>query len=671
MTFQPKPSPAPKIQRTSVKDWTKGTITNFDVGRIAQGGLVSAANVMLEQDGTVRPRKSLIKYGPQPTGTVLGEIFECKYTTTTTTTYMVSMQNVAGTTKVYIAKGEDTSWTVLNGKTYDNTARAHFVQIQNKVLVMNGKDTLSYVDLPTMAVIPFTALTTPVAPTLLANNVTGANFNVYYAVTANSTVGETIGSPTLTVPVGVDRSLWAPATQNVQIQWTTVTGVKSWNVYMGTSADGSGTPTMYNIATGLDASILKFTDNGTAAQDITRPLPKTNSTAGPKTTRGWVINNRVWMTGDLDNPFYVWRGGDYGYELDFSPANGGGFSPIGNGTVEVPVAVRSFRGGKGDQAVTVLTQSTNGNGKRFLLTPTTVTYGSSTFAIWDVQEDTGNDGTDSPDGVIVYNNSLYYPSRDGFKTTGTRPQLQNVLSTNRISNTIQNDISRLNTLSMPNAVGLAFEGRLHWALPVGGSTNSEIWTLDLDRGGAWMKPWNVAADWMWLYNDNLGVTHFCILQNNIIYEFSRSQLSSDNGIPFISSGNSGFEYFSEDTRSRGQLLVVVWSWERPQGYITWGVNIHTEDGDQTFTDSKNFSANSVFVGWAEPSTIGLTSWGQRGYGKVETVPANVGLANIDMILDIDEEAQYWSYFWSGSGAHDYQLARVTAEHIDIGANDIS
>ena len=661
----------PTIQRKTVKDWTKGTVTNFDIGRVPDGGLVSAANVMLEQDGTVRPRPSLTKYGPQPTGTILGEIFECKYKTTSTTTYQVCLQNVAGVTNAYIATGEAISWTKLTGKTYDNSARAHFCQIQNKVLVMNGVDNLSYIDLSTMVVTAYTSVSTPAAPTLLANNVAGANFKVYYAVTANSTVGETAGSPVLTQSVGTDRSLWDPTTQNVQIQWTTVAGVKSWNVYMGTSADGSGQPTMYNIASGLDASILKFTDNGTSAQDITRPLPTTNSTAGPKTTRGFVINNRIWMTGDADNPFYVWRGGDYGYELDFSPANGGGYSPVGNGTVEVPIAVRSFRSGKGDQAVTVLTQGTNGNGRRFLLNPTTMTYGTSTFSVWDVQEDTGTDGTDSPDGVIVYNNSLYYPSRDGFKTTGTRPQLQNILSTNRISNTIQNDISRLTTTAMPNCVGVAHEGRLYWALPVGASTNNEIWVLDIDRGGAWMKPWSIAADWMWLYNDNSGVTHFCILQNNTIYEFSRSQFTTDNGTNFITSGNSGFQYFSEDTRSMGQLLAVVFSFERPLGNITWGATTHTSDGDQTFTESRNFGADATFVGWGEPSMLGITAWGQRNWGKVESVPTNVGLANVDIILDVDEEAQYWSYFWSGSGVHDYQLARVTYEYVDIGTQDIT
>ena len=53
----------------------KGTVTAYDDGRTPTDGLKSSGNVYLDQDGTIRPRPSLTLYGPQPTGTVLGEIF--------------------------------------------------------------------------------------------------------------------------------------------------------------------------------------------------------------------------------------------------------------------------------------------------------------------------------------------------------------------------------------------------------------------------------------------------------------------------------------------------------------------------------------------------------------------------------------------------------------------
>jgi hypothetical protein len=289
---------------------------------------------------------------------------------------------------------------------------------------MNGTDSLSYLTIGGTTITPFTALSTPSTPTLSANTgLSGTDFNVYYAITANSSVGETDGSDSLTVDVEKDRDLWDSETESIKIAWSSVTDAQSYNVYMGTAADGAGTPTLYLIAGGLDAGTLEFTDNGTRAQDLTRPLPSFNSTAGPKVSRGSVINGRVWLVGDSDNRDYVWRGGDFGFELDFSPSNGGGYSPVSSGAKDLPVQVIPYRSGQGEPRVTVLTQETNGRGKRYTLTPQTITYGSSTFVVWQKDEDSGQDGTDSPNGVILYDNNIYYPSRDGFKSTGTRPQL--------------------------------------------------------------------------------------------------------------------------------------------------------------------------------------------------------------------------------------------------------
>lgn len=674
MISPPKATAPPKIKTVSVKNWLEGVVTARDDGRTPLTGLRSAGNVVLDQDGTVRPRPSLTQYGPQPTGTILGQIYEFRsFDGLTPTNWLISLQNVSGTTKVYIARGEDTSWTECDGATYDNSAAAHFCQIQDKVLVMNGVDNLSYLDISTSAVTVYEELDTPTAPSLGSQvGLSGTDFNVYYAVTANSTVGETDGSEVLTVDVSTDRDLWNPDEQSVTIEWTTVDDVKSWNVYMGVSADGVGTPEMYLIASGLDAATLSFTDNGSRAQDLTRPLPDFNSTAGPKASRGSVINGRPWLVGDSDHPFYVWRGGDYGHELDFSPANGGGFSPVGNGTKEIPVQVMSYRDGQGESKVTVLSQGTNGGGKRYTLTPNTVTFGSTTFVVWQVDEDSGQDGTDSPDGVITYDNSLWYPSRDGFKTTGTKPQLQNILSTERISNTIQTDISTLNTDAMDRCVGLAFEGRLYWALPVNSSMNNQIWVLDLDRKGAWMKPWSIEADWMTLYNDNDGNTHFLVLSNNTIYELSYRALTADDGTAFQTNGNSGQIKFSDDGRMWGKLIRLVFVFLRPQGAISFTVNGKTEDLPIAVVGSESFTAQSSRAGWSEPGS-GWSNAGRgylRGWSEINVIPVSFNDATQEVPVEVDEDLQWFSYGWSSvDPGVSYNLSDVVAEYVEIGIKE--
>lgn len=676
MLAPPQSTKPPQIKTLSLKNWLKGTVTAYDDGRTPIDGLRSSGNLLLDQDGVVRQRPSLVLYGPQPTGTVLGEIFEFRAISGLTfTNWMISLQNVAGVTNVYICKGGDTAWTKCTAAvTFDNTAKAHFCQIQNKVLIMNGTDTLAYLDIPTSVVTKFTALTNASAPTVVNNGSTDITtgtkpFTLYYAVTANSSVGETAAANNTSIAVTTDRDFWDPTKHSLKVTWSAVTSAKSYNLYMGVAASGAGTPVLYRIASGLSADTLTYIDDGTAPQQIINVAPSFNSTAGMKASRGCVINGRVFLVGDTDHPYYVWNGGDPGFELDFSPSNGGGFSQIGSGTAEVPIAVRPFHQGKGDPGIFVLTQGTNGHGKRYVLSPDSITYGIATIAFFDVTEDNGTDGTDSPDGVVLYNDALWYPSRDGFKTTGTKPQLQNILSTDRVSDTIQTDIKNLSTAYMGNCVGLAYEGRIYWAVPNSSTTNNEIWVLDLDRQGAWMKPWNISVDYMWLYNDNNGMTHFLVMSNNTIYEFTDSQYTNDNGASFSTSGNSGQIYFSKDGRVWGHLLNLIYVLLRPQGTFQATVSGEGDDGAVAQVGSTAFTPRTSVAGWDEP----LYMWDRplRAWDAITAVPQNFNSATQEVKVVVDKDLKWFSYGWLTTGfGVNYALADVIAEYIEIGYKDI-
>lgn len=667
----PKAAPAPKVKRVSIRDFLKGTVHAQDDGRTPQNGLRDSSNMIIEQDGVLRPRPSLRQYGPQPTGTVLGEVYEFSRENSGVREYwLITIQNVGGTAKVYVAKGEDSSWTICNGKTYNTTADAHFLQIADKILIMNGEDNLSYLDTSDMSVTAYTELDDPNAPTLDTNTgLSGTDFNVYYAVTSNSTVGETAGSDELTVQVSTDRDIWDPDTQSITIARTQVTDEESWNVYMGISADGAGTPKMYAIATGLDPSITTFTDNGTRAQDLTKPLPTSNSTAGPKATRGCVFQGRAFLVGIKDSRYDVIRGGDYGFELDFSPANGGGTTPVGNGTKDVPVKAVPFRTGKGDAKLMIIQQGTNGSGRRSFMEPTTVTYGSQTFIVWQVTEDSGQDGTDSPDGVIVYDNSVWYPSRDGFKTTGTKPSLQNILSVDKITNSIRTDIPTLNTDAMAGCVGLAYDNRLYWAVPVLSSSNNQIWVFDLERKGAWMTQWNIDADWMTLYNDNEGKTHHLILHNNTISELTYMVKTADNGTGFRTQGLSGQVRFSEDGREWGRLIQLIFVVLRAQGDVNFNVTGQGEDPELiSVTEAQSFSGNSTRAGWGEAQA----GWSSRGWSTIKAVPSTFNTASQDVIIEVDEDLQWFQYAWNSTDSGvDYQISEIIAEYVPVGIKDLT
>lgn len=655
------------IQTTSVKTWS-GQQSSNDVARLPHNGLFTTTNEYLTQNGTIRPRPSLVLYGAQPIGTVLGEIFEFTDTTTTPyANYRVCLQNVAGTVKVYYSKDKG-NWTAANGKTYSTSARGRFFQINNQVGICTPTDNFSYLDIATKTVVPFVALTTPTAPTLTTNTgLTGTTFTITYRIAANSTVGTTIASGVLSVPVSTDRDLWNATTQNINISWSAVASAQSYNVYVGTG--GSGTE--YLVARGVSGTT--WTDDGTAPQDVTQPYPLVDSTAGPKAGRGDVINGQVYLCQIEDDPFKVIVGGFYPYNLDFTPAHGGNTVPVGVGTKNMPVRVRLFRNFNGSSGIKVYCSGTNGHGKRFTMSPNTITVANTIVNTFDVSEDNGEDGTSSPDALVYYQDSNYYPSIDGFKTDGTVPQLQNIISTRRVSNTIQPDMLSLNPDAMPNAVGLATEGRLYFALPVNADTNNQIWVLDLDRGGGWMKPWYVSADWLMQYNSNPtaqggdGKSHFTVLSDNKIFEFSYSLLTNDNGVAFPTGFSSGRIFFSEDQRVCAKLLYVIMTMLRASGRITVTVTGQFKDTSEPITASKtvDLDANSTVAGWSE------AGWSERGWSEIDVIPTVDNLGSIDIKVKVNKEVRWFEYSVSTTGPNvDYAASEVVAEYVTTGIRDV-
>lgn len=668
----------PKIVRQSYKDWLKGVVTAFDDGRTPTDGLRTSGNVILDQDGTIRPRPSLVRYGSTLPGTLLGELFEfTKDLAAGTQNWTIAMFNVSGTTRPYIQKDGE-AWQATVGKTYDNAALAHYVEIDEKVIIMNGSDNLSFLDVTTVSVsnsiISFTSLNPPTSPVATKTGLSGTTLTYYYRVTANSTFGETVETAAATVQVNIPREQWDSTSNYVSVTWTAssnATVTTTYNVYVGVASGQE-----FLVVSGLNGTSYK--DDGSAAQDVTRVAPAFDNTSGPATLRGTVINGQLFMTGDKNHPRYIWYGGTGQAVLDFSPLNGGGYVEIGRGTKQVPVRVMPFRAHDGTPVVTVLCQSTNGTGKRYTMQSSSLTVGSTTIDFFDVQEDNGQSGTDSPDGVILYNDSLWYPSRDGFKTTGTKPQLQNILSTDTVSETIINDVTDLNTAYIGKCVGIGWQQKLYWALPNGTTGNNEIWILDLQRGGAWMKPWNIAADWLVLYNDNSGTTHFLVLVNNVIYELTYAAATTDDGVAFPTNITSGILKFSDDGMEWHKVITLTFMLLRPQGIINITVTGKTEDSELQSLGTASVTPISTVAGWGEASWSGSPDLVPPqtpsifGWSNFSVVPTVIGTALYQVDIDIDEELNYFSWeIDTNTAGVDYQLSDVICQSVDIGVIDLS
>jgi len=681
MLSSPKPIKTPTIKRISSKNWLKGVVTALDDGRTPIDGIRAMGNCVLDQDGTIRPRPSLVKYGTQPTGQILGEVYEFEKANGTANQYwLCTVQLVAGVASVYVSQ-DGGAWTICAGKTYDTAALCHFVQIDDKVLVLNGTDALSYLDTPTLSVTPFTALAAQGITAATPTGMSGATTKYWYQVSANSTVGETAASAA--VNTGATscklRSLWTSGTDYVTVTWpanASATATTTYNVYLSVQDPASG-GTAILLASGVSG--LTYKDTGTIQPDVSTPAPLGDTTAGPKCTRGAAINGQVFLVGDATNPHYIRNGGTGASVLDFSPFNGGGWTEVGRGTKEFPVRVMGYRDGKGNPQITVLCRGSNGTGKRYLMNPSSITSGTTTIAFFAVTEDNGQDGTDSPDGVVLYKDSLWYPSRDGFKTTGTKPQLQNILSTDTISETIIGDVKNLNSKYMVNAVGLPYQGFIYWALANGSNTNNEIWVLDLNRGGAWMKPWNIAASWMVLYNSSDGMTHHLVLSPaNVLYELSYSQASNDNGTSFATNITSGLIKFSEDTLEWVKVIDISFVLLRPNGAINFTISGKTEDSSLAAVGTGSYTGTSTIAGWGEagwggsPDAVAPLTPKIYGWSNFSAIPISFGIAQQLVTIEIDDTLNYLQWeLDTNSIATDYQLADCIIRYVDVGVLDLS
>lgn len=648
MLTVPAPIKPLALKTTDVNLWVNGVNTEVDALRLGVQALSTAINLLLSQDGILRPRPSLRLFGPQPTGTMLGK--PGKFTTNeglTTTNWLISMQVVSDVAKVYIAKPEDTEWTICIGGTFDNAAHCTFTQIAQKMLVFNGVDSLAFLDLTTVnsspAVTQMEALSDPTtAATLTGTGFTGTNlFDVSYSYTYNSTVGETLPSPLKTISLPTDRSGWNASTQNVKVTIPSPgETIASWNLYVSSVGSGDTAQEQFMIAQGLSPSNLNFIDDGTAPliTNITPPLG--NSTDGPHAKGAIEIGGLLFVYQDSANAYGISIGSQIpGFELDFSPSHGGQVLQISPGSGNLPMVVWNFRSGPGDPQVKCMTKDNGGAGKRYTLAQNTLTFNGQQITVWGYEEDYGYNGTTAAKSLIAYNNSTYYLAFDGFYTTGTKPQLQNLLDTDNISNTLSSDdFLSLNQAAIDKTDSSVWQNRLYWCVPVGSDHNNQIWTLDLVHGGAWMKPWNIQCDGITVITDNSGINHQIFLVNNQLLESTYQVMTADNGVPFPTLASTAAIGFSADMRTWAQVLKLVIVLLRARGAINFQVEGWTQNGqiEQVGSGQFNSDASGVGYGWNETgyNTGNLLGWNQFN------PPALVAKETIDIDIDINQRLRF-------------------------------
>lgn len=563
--------------------FSKGYISTIDNSRRPLDSLSDMTNMEVVQDNVVRPRPPLVAYGTQPSKTIIGRM-QTRYNDTRS---MFFMMDDAGTGKLY-KQTDGGAYTTVGG-TYSSTAWAGGVQSMGKLYIYNGVDNLSYVTLSSNAIQTYTSLTTPAISSVTKTAMAGTTYTHYYRVSANNAVGESIASAVGSVTSGKVRDAWILNTDYIDVTWGAVAGATSYTVYYGNTATTLNE--LYTVA-----GAVTFRDDGSLATNPFKLAPEGNSTQGAVFTWMYADSKNSQLFGvTADNVLYYSAAGTG----DFSPYNGGGYVGIDeDGDTELNF-VDGFRNGKGDPVITVSARGAAGKGKLYHISFESLTVGDQTIVYPNVYEANGQSGTYAPRATIKARDSLTYPTGQDFKNTGTSQNIVNILTTNTISQVIEPDVAQISLQYLHKAVGLEYKDRLYFALPVGSTENNEIWYVDASRRNLWVLRWPIAAKDMWLYEDNDGATHFCVLVDNEILEFTRAgaQTHQDNGVAWQSRVAFESLVWDEDGINLAKIRKCYFKLLFPKGTITANTTGLTRKGVQQSVGSDSFTVTTTPTGY--------------------------------------------------------------------------
>lgn len=632
---------ARRVINVSQNSFAKGYISTIDNSRRKLDSLSDLQNMEVVQDNVLRPRPPLVRYGEQPELDVIGRAMT-RYDGTRSIFWMM---DDAGTGKLY-KQTDGGSYSVCGGtNSYDDEAWASGVQAKNKLYIYNGVQNLSYVNLATNAVVVYTELATPSAPTVTMNGATSTGFTYYYKITANNEVGESIASTAGTDTTNKERSSWVENTDFMVLTWSSVPNATSYTVYVGNSAA--------NCQELFTTTALTFTDYGTIAPNTFKLAPEGNSTKGAIFKHMYVDSRNSQLFGITDDNKLYYSASGTG---DFSPYNGGGWVSIDeNGDSELNY-VTGFRNGKGDPVITVSARGAAGKGKLYHLTFESITIGDQIIIYPNVLEANGQSGTYAPRATIKSRDSITYPTGADFKSTGTSQNIVNILTTQSISQVIEPDVEQIDNENLHKAVGLEYRDRLYFALPVGSTENNQIWYLDQSRKNLWVLRWTVPAKDMWLYEDNDGATHFCVLVSNKVLEFTRagSQPHQDDDVAFTSRIAFESMVWDENGIIMGKIRRQYYKFLFPKGTISVNTTGLSRTGAESATGSDSFTTTTTPTGFGAWLYSDAHQYGEDP-GVVNTFGKSVAILEVrpqGLLAQLD-----WEILSSTKGT-DYILSAV-------------
>lgn len=461
------------IQIKDLRSWKRGQISYFSKSRLQEDALKTAYNAFYDYDGVVRPRGGFLHSGVPdlPEGlTPVGCDFPFKRADGTEG--LLNLFTDGTNTNLYVLKPDNSEWQKFD-MTFTKTDVASFAQSNENVIIGNGVDKFTCYNIKDNTLKRFSKVADPTkAPEVTANNASGTNaFDYYYRVAFNGVGGSTKMSPAGKISSSTLRDTWdGKKSATIKIDGITIDdNATSWNVYVAVVSVGTGAPSddeYFKIAENLPTTQKQHQDTGSTT--LLKSAPVENTTEG---IVAWFVTNiagRLWA---IDKKGIVYWGGDVGNELYFGSANGSDSYQVGDNGTETPMAVALGRDNSGTTCINLLTRTMAGQGGIWdvYATTNTTTVNGQTFSegTYQFKKREGNDGTDAPFSVIHENNNVYYLSMDGFKSTGVKPNISGIQSTDIISSAIRDRVLNLSHSNLSRCYAAYYDEALYWTVAYG------------------------------------------------------------------------------------------------------------------------------------------------------------------------------------------------------------
>lgn len=619
------------IQIKDLDNWKRGQISYFSKSRMQEDALKAAYNVIFDYDAIVRPRGSFNESSipDLPEGlTPLGCDFPFKRADDTEGLLNVFTDGVDAW--LYVLDEDMLGWTKFDSVVFEKDLVVSFAQIAGVVAIGNGVDDFAYYNIADNIIEQLTEVDDPVdTPVATPAGFSGtAAIDYYYKVAFNGIGGSTIMSPADSVTSSTIRDTWNGA-KSVAIDISAFTldpDAVNWSVYVASVSTGTGVPTdgeYLLVGENIPIDQTSFTDTG--AETLLQSAPVENTTLGIKAWYYVNISGRLWAIGE--NGLVYW-GGDIGNELYFGSANGSDSYQINSGSSEQVMSITLGRDNAGTTCINLLTRTMAGQGAIWDVYATTnsISTNDQTFSTgtYQFKKREGNDGTDAPFSVTRANNNAYYLSMEGFKSTGVKPNISGIQSTDIISSAIRDRILNLAQSDLSNTYAAYYDEALYWSIAYGSQTNNEIWMYDILHGGIW-SIWRIDSDCIFRWaSSNSQSPSLYIRQGNRLLRYNKNSHShSDDTGVFESYIESGLIPFAKDNKLEWvHLLKNVWQFDQAVGKIELTVNIHSKNGEIIKVNQVPFNesgASDGQSGWdaiqPNDTLISRGAWNNRSWDE--------------------------------------------------------